>query len=275
MARMRTVKPGFFTSEGVAPGLPFRTRLFFVGLWTYCDDHGRGKDNVRLIKADVWPLDDDVTLEVIDRDLDALVRSGHVVRYGHEGVRYLAVQNWHFHQKPNHPTPTQIPDPPTRIAVPEPGQRGHCAACWTARLRLTESSRNSPGSFRENSVGYPQSPGQTFTEHSVNDPGSVRVGGGGGEGGEKEGESAEALPPPPRCAQHVDNPSPGPCGPCKDARLTRKAWDALAGERAQEALLAQRKCVHCDADGYRYQDGTRVPMTPYVRCDHRPLRSVS
>lgn len=246
MARMRTVKPGFFTSEGIAPELPFRTRLFFVGLWTYCDDHGRGKDNVRLIKGDVWPLDDDVTLEVIDRDLSALVRSGHVVRYEHAGVRYLAVQNWHFHQKPNHPTASQIPDPPVPIAVPGPEQRGHCASCWSVHVGLPERSRN--------------------------DPGAVRVGGGGEKEGEKEGEGADA-PPPPRCPQHVDNPNPGPCGACKDARLARKAWDALAGERDLEALMNQRQCPHCDADGYRYEPGTRVPKTPYERCNH--LRSVS
>jgi len=40
-------------------------------------------------------------------------------------------------------------------------------------------------------------------------------------------------------------------------------------------MAATRPCRLCDIDGWRYEAGTRVPMTPYQRCDHRPRRSVS
>lgn len=82
-----------------------------------------------------------------------------------------------------------------------------------------------------------------------------------------------SQPPSPRCPEHEEQPAAGPCGSCKDFRLARKAWDALAGERERDAMLARRKCPHCDADGFRYEPGTRVPKTPYERCNH--LRSVS
>jgi hypothetical protein len=93
----------------------------------------------------------------------------------------------------------------------------------------------------------------------------------GGEGavGERANEA-----PSPRCPTHSANPTTAPCGGCKEARLEREAWDRSAGDRRREAVLAARRCRHCDADGQRYQEGTRIPMTPYVRCDHRPLRSV-
>jgi hypothetical protein len=271
---MRTVKPGFFTSEGIAPGLLLRTRLTFMGLWCYCDDHGRGKDNLRLIRSEVWPLDDDITLDMIEADLGALVRSGHLVRYEVGGSRFLAIQKWHFSQSPNHPQPTAIPDPPSRILVPAPGEKKHCAACWATLERVTDPSVNVPGPFTEQESGYPQSPGETFTERSVNVPG--RRGRGVGEGVGEGGEGASATEPPsPRCPRHVNNPTTAPCGGCKESRLAREAWDKAAGSRGRDALMAVRKCPHCDADGQRYAEGTRIPATPYERCDHRPLRSVS
>lgn len=273
MARMRTLKPGFFSSEGIAPGLVLRTRLTFAGLWCYCDDHGRGRDNPRLIRAEVWPLDDDITLDMVEADLGALVRSGHLVRYEVDGARFLAVQKWHHSQSPNHPQPSAIPDPPVAIAGPGPGEKKHCAACWAASQPFTDGSVNGPGTFTEPNPGYPQTPGQTFTERSRNVPGRRGRGVGEGVGGGGEGASA-TDPPVPRCPQHVDNPNPPPCGRCKDARQAREKWDRDVKEAATKAGLAVRACRQCDADGQMYEPGTRVPASPYRRCDHRPLRSV-
>jgi hypothetical protein len=90
-----------------------------------------------------------------------------------------------------------------------------------------------------------------------------------------EGSRAALEPPSPRCPQHVDNPSPPPCGRCKEARIARERWDTDEAQRAKEAMLATRKCGLCDTDGYRLTPGTRIPLSPYEKCDHRPLRSVS
>lgn len=273
MARMRTLKPGFFSSEGIAPGLLLRTRITFMGLWCYCDDHGRGKDNLRLIRSEVWPLDDDITLEFIEADLAALVRSGHLVRYEADGTRYLAIQKWHFSQSPNHPQPTALPDPPSPIAVPAPGEKKHCPACWGASERLTDLSGTVPGPFTDQEAGYPQTPGETLTERSVNVPGRRGRGVGEGVGGEGEGACAPE-PPTPRCPQHVDNSNPPACGRCKDARVARERWDLDVKQAAKTAGLEARSCSMCDVDGWAYEPGTRHPRTPWERCDHRPLRSV-
>lgn len=109
----------------------------------------------------------------------------------------------------------------------------------------------------------------------VDEPGrDGREGEGEGNGREGERASANPLPPSPRCQRHVDNPTTAPCGGCKDARIAREAWDKGAAERGRDAMLSIRRCQHCDAEGQRYQAGTRHPMTPYRKCDHRPLRSV-
>jgi hypothetical protein len=109
LARIRTIKPSFFTSDDVS-ALPLRARLTWIGLWTHCDDAGRAKDNVRLIKAAIWPLDD-VSLRDIEDDLGTLADRGRIVRYEADGQRYLAITNWSEHQKISRPTPSKIPEP--------------------------------------------------------------------------------------------------------------------------------------------------------------------
>lgn len=145
MARIRTIKPGFFCSEDVSV-LPLRARLTWIGLWTHCDDHGRTKENVKLIKAGVWPLDD-VSLRDIEFDLNTLADRRRIVRYEVDGQRFLAITNWHHHQQVNRPQPSKHPAPPVAVGVPEPGDAGWCEDCW-----ITQQSVSNPGGFSDESL---------------------------------------------------------------------------------------------------------------------------
>lgn len=109
MARIRTIKPEFFTSLTIADLTP-EQRLTFIGLWTHVDDEGRCVDDPRLIKAALWPLDDRTAAD-IEIDLKALSESSLITRYVVRRKRYLAVTNWHEHQKINRPSPTKLPAP--------------------------------------------------------------------------------------------------------------------------------------------------------------------
>jgi hypothetical protein len=112
VARIRSIKPDFFTSETVA-SLPLSARLTFVGLWTYVDDNGVGLDNEMLINAAIWPLEDD-PLETLARtrvDLASLSRIGLVTRYEDSRKRYLYVTSWDEHQKVDHPRKPRYPRP--------------------------------------------------------------------------------------------------------------------------------------------------------------------
>ena len=113
MARIRTIKPEFFTSLTLAR-VSRTARLTFVGLWTYCDDEGRGRAEPRLIKAAVWPLDDDYGVAEVEADLAELAAASLIQRYEVDGSHYLAIRNWAEHQKIGHPTPSKLPPPPTR-----------------------------------------------------------------------------------------------------------------------------------------------------------------
>lgn len=109
MARIRSVKPELRTSLTAAQW-PREVRYFWVLLWGYLDDHGYGVDEPRLIKPDCFPLDDDLSPEIIDKWLDLFVQSGSLCRFtAPDGRRYLHAVNWAEHQRPQHPAVPKLP----------------------------------------------------------------------------------------------------------------------------------------------------------------------
>lgn len=111
MARIRTIKPEFFTSETIA-GLQMVARLTFIGLWTTCDDAGRCLANPKLIKAALFPLDDKVTAEAVAKCLDELADAGVIELYrsGEDGRVWLQVCSWDEHQVINHRSKVKSPE---------------------------------------------------------------------------------------------------------------------------------------------------------------------
>lgn len=111
MARIRSVKPELRTSLVVAEW-PREVRYFWVLLWGYLDDYGRGVDDARLIKADCLPLDDDVTRHMVDEWVALIAKDGPLCRYAVNGKRYLHAPSWAEHQRPSHPAASRIPPCP-------------------------------------------------------------------------------------------------------------------------------------------------------------------
>jgi len=121
MARIRTIKPGFFLDDELAE-LPYAARLLFAGLWCLADREGRLEDRPKRIKAEVLPYDD----EDVDALLTALAEAGFVQRYEVDGTRYIQVVNFAKHQKPNHrEAASTIPPPDGNGPHPFPGTPGH------------------------------------------------------------------------------------------------------------------------------------------------------
>lgn len=116
--RIRSIKPEFWTSEDVA-ALDWPTRLLFIGLWSYVDDNGVGRDNVKLIKADLFPLEDDPrdTLATVSRGLQALSDGGQITRYTVDGRPFLYVNAWADHQRIDRPNKERYPLPTCENAV--------------------------------------------------------------------------------------------------------------------------------------------------------------
>lgn len=108
MARIRSITPAFRTNETVARW-PIEVRYFYVLLWGYCDDYGRGRDNARLILADTLPLDDSVTPSTVSEWMDTLERDEVIRRYQVAGVSYFDIPSWPTMQKPQYPSKSDIP----------------------------------------------------------------------------------------------------------------------------------------------------------------------
>lgn len=117
MARIRSIKPGFWTDEKLTQ-LPRDARLTFLGLISaMADDAGRCKGDVRLVKASVWPLDDDIDTVDITGHLERLVEAGRILLYQHGGAWYIQIVNWKRHQRIDKPRPSEYPEPPTQTGM--------------------------------------------------------------------------------------------------------------------------------------------------------------
>lgn len=112
MARLRTLKPEFFTHELLCELTPLH-RLLYEGLWCYADRDGRLEDRPRYLKTVVLPYD----ACDVDSMLADLHAKGFVVRYQANGKHCIAIPAFPRHQKP-HPreAPSLLPPPPPASA---------------------------------------------------------------------------------------------------------------------------------------------------------------
>lgn len=115
MARIRTIKPEFWSSEQVMESRPL-ARLLFIGLWNFCDDGGNHPLAPRTIKALIFP-GDDITTEAVSELLGELEGSGLTRSYTVDGRLYLHVNGWK-HQKIEKRT-FKYPKPPQLIVEDE------------------------------------------------------------------------------------------------------------------------------------------------------------
>lgn len=107
MARIRTVKPEFWTSEQVMD-CSTTARLAFIGMWNFCDDAGIHPASAKTLKAEVFPADD-ILVSDVQVLVDELKANGLIIEYEVAGKSYWQVTGW-YHQKiekPNfkHPKP--------------------------------------------------------------------------------------------------------------------------------------------------------------------------
>lgn len=96
MARIRTIKPDFWTDGNMVKLSPF-ARLLYIGMWnfTLCD-HGHVADDAMKLKLQILPMDpiniDELLAEIMDQ--------GRVTRVmDSNGRTYLLVKRFEDHQK--------------------------------------------------------------------------------------------------------------------------------------------------------------------------------
>lgn len=104
MARIRTIKPEFFTDEKVGE-CSASARLLFVATWVFADDHGNLERSARQLKAQAFPYDS-IDCEPLIREL---IDAGLLVEYESAGKKFLHIKNFRLHQKIDKPSKPRVP----------------------------------------------------------------------------------------------------------------------------------------------------------------------
>src|ERR1700761_7203615 len=112
MARVRNLKPSFFTNEDLAKCTPY-ARLCFAGLWGLADREGRLEDRPLRIKAQILAMD---AVEV-DPLLSELKEHGFILRYEAQGRAFIQVLQFMKHQNPHHREPRSVIPSPESLGL--------------------------------------------------------------------------------------------------------------------------------------------------------------
>lgn len=110
MARIRTIKPEFSTSEQIAE-CSRNARLLFVEMWCFCDDGGVHPASAKRLKMECFPADDDLSTADVQGMVAELIRAKLLVEFEAKGERFWFVTGWKKHQRIERPT-FKYPSPP-------------------------------------------------------------------------------------------------------------------------------------------------------------------
>jgi hypothetical protein len=101
MGRIRTIKPEFWLSEGMAR-VSRDDRLLAIALLNYVDREGRCEDRPARIKAALFPYESDHDFN-IEAALSNLSEPDvdYLERYEADGKRCIQIRNFNKHQRPN------------------------------------------------------------------------------------------------------------------------------------------------------------------------------
>lgn len=117
MARIRCIKPEFFTSEDIVSLTPL-SRLFYVALWCESDREGRLEWKPGTFKMRYFPGDN---CDIKDM-ADELIKGGLVVLYQADGKQYAEIPTFTEHQVINNREsesriPERVHTPLSRVKV--------------------------------------------------------------------------------------------------------------------------------------------------------------
>jgi hypothetical protein len=113
MARIRSIKPEYWTDEKAVEMSPL-ARLLFIGLWNFADDEGRMVYSPKRIKMQILPAESSDISELLGE-----IRGKSLVEvYEVDGIEYLQITNFKKHQKIDKRTASKLPSPPNPSESP-------------------------------------------------------------------------------------------------------------------------------------------------------------
>ncbi len=104
MARIRTIKPDFWTDESLTE-CSLSARLMFIGMWNFADDSGNIQRSAKQLKMKIFPAD------AIDCEplVQELMTHGLLMEYSVSGEKFLNIKGFLKHQLINRPSKSNIP----------------------------------------------------------------------------------------------------------------------------------------------------------------------
>ncbi|MDM4761907.1 hypothetical protein QT381_02670 [Galbitalea sp. SE-J8] len=174
-------------------------RMTFIGLWLYVDDYGNESAKPSLVRASIWPEDEEITSDVVAGHLLTLAERD-MIRFYKVGTReYLTIVNWSKHQRVDKPSKSNVPPPPETLASDDRetlAREGKGVARSVDEARDSAREAEGEGEEREEGEGTPRDPRDFLTTE----------------------------PPSPFCPAHP-NGTVKPCRACGNARLAAKQWE--------------------------------------------------
>lgn len=112
MTSRRMIASDIFEDDFIG-SLSFFERLVWIGLFAVCaDDQGRIIDNPAIIRAKVFPFDQNVDDTKVETAMEQAAKAGKVMRYEVAGRRLLQIIKWWEYQTPSWASPSKYPAPP-------------------------------------------------------------------------------------------------------------------------------------------------------------------
>lgn len=211
--------------------ISFMERLMFIGMWTFADDEGIIKANPSYLKSHIFPYDETLKIDLIDKALVKFAELNMIYRYSINGQAYAWIIKFRTYQRIDKPQKSTNPSP--SIQNGQYAQAIHvrdgyaCHLCGTTCAKtqiigkatdptvasmdhLTPVSKGGshyPSNLRTACISCNKSRGNkdleeflkeigTFQEYSENNPGTFTDGigkEGKGKEGNRKGEYTEAF----------------------------------------------------------------------------------
>jgi len=104
MARIRTIKPEFWTDDAITE-CSTSARLLFIGMWNFSDDNGNIDRSAKQLKMKIFPADSIDTEPLVQE----LIEQNLVIEYMANDCLFLHIRGFAKHQKIDRPSKTSLP----------------------------------------------------------------------------------------------------------------------------------------------------------------------